>query len=175
MKKVMLFGALIALFASSNLYAATCTDSGSDGYTDDCDAIMRLDLPIFAIIEFPGGAGVDDLTVLWDGTAGTLTDSINICIGTNGDADIDIDTTSVNNFEVTDGANTVPYALNLNTTLDLTSGSTVVLANAVADDLTCTATNIPLTLAFTEAALQAAITDGTTPFRDTVTITVAPQ
>jgi hypothetical protein len=63
----------------------------------------------------------------------------------------------------------------LNTTLDLTSGSTVVLANAVADDLTCTATNIPLTLAFTEAALQAAITDGTTPFRDTVTITVAPQ
>jgi hypothetical protein len=175
MKKVMLFGAFIALFASSNLYAATCTDSGSDGYTDDCDAIMRLDLPIFAIIEFPGGAGVDDLTVLWDGTAGTLTDSINICIGTNGDADIDIDTTSVNNFEVTDGANTVPYALNLNTTLDLTSGSTVVLANAVADDLTCTATNIPLTLAFTEAALQAAITDGTTPFRDTVTITVAPQ
>jgi hypothetical protein len=175
MKKIMLFGALIALFASSNLYAATCTDTGADGYDDDCDAIMRLDLPIFAIIEFPGGAGVDDLTVLWDGTAGTLTDSINICIGTNGDADIDIDTTSVNNFEVTDGANTVPYALNLNTTLDLTSGSTVVLANAVADDLTCTATNIPLTLAFTEAALQAAITDGTTPFRDTVTITVAPQ
>ena len=174
MKKVMLFGAFIALFASSNLYAATCTDSGSDGYTDDCDAIMRLDLPIFAIIEFPGGAGVDDLTVLWDGTAGTLTDSINICIGTNGDADIDIDTTSVNNFEVTDGANTVPYALNLNTTLDLTSGSTVVLANAVADDLTCTATNIPLQLAFTRANLEAAASTGT-PFTDTVTITVAPQ
>ena len=49
----MLFGALIALFASSNLYAATCTDTGGvDGYDDDCDAVMRLEIPIFAVIEF---------------------------------------------------------------------------------------------------------------------------
>ncbi len=175
MKKVMLFGALIALFASSNLYAATCTDTGTDGYDDDCDAEMRLDLPLFAIIEFPaaGGLGTSDLNVVWDGTATTITDSINICIGTNGDADIDILAVSGNSFNVNDGTTDVAYSLDLNTTLDLTTGA-VVLANVDADDLACTATDIPLVLGFTQAALEATPTTGL-PFTDLVTITVAPQ
>lgn len=175
MKKVMMFGVLMALFASSNLYAATCTDTGADGYDDQCAAGMRLDLPLFAIIQFPaaGGLGGSDLNVVWDGTAATTTDSINICIGTNGNSDIDITANSANGFTVTDGAANVPYSLDLNTTLDLTTGA-VVLANAAADDLACTATNIPLDLGFTQAALQAAPTTGAF-FTDTVTITVAPQ
>lgn len=175
MKNIMLFGAFIALFASSNLYAATCIDNGADGYNDECDAIMRLDLPIFAIIEFPGGAGVDDLNVVWDGTAASVTDSINICIGTNGNTDIDITAVSANAapFNVNDGATDVPYTLDLNNGLSLNSGA-VVLPNADADDLACTATDIPLELAFTQATLEAAASTGA-PFRDTVTITVAPQ
>jgi hypothetical protein len=172
MKKVMLFGALIALFASSNLYAATCTDSGSDGYTDDCDAVMQLDIPLLAVIQFPATAG-SDLTVSWDGTAATLTDSINICIGTNGGGTIDITAASTNGFNVTDGSTHVPYSLDLNSGLDLNTGA-VVLLNADADDLACTASDIPLELAFTQAALQAATTTGAA-FTDTVTITVSPQ
>jgi hypothetical protein len=178
MKKVMLFGALIALFASSNLYAATCTDSGSDGYTDDCDAIMRLDLPIFTVIEFPLGPGADDLTVVWDGTAASATSFTDICIGTNGNTDIDIDTTSVNSFEVVSGAETVPYSLILKASsdLDLTDGTTQVLANGEADDLACNGPTIELELSFLQADLQAATTTGlATPFRDTVTIVVTPN
>ena len=79
MKKVMLIGALVVFFASGNLYAATCTDTGTDGYDDDCDATMRLDIPTFAIIAFPAasGTGGSDLSVTWDGsTAGTATSSI---------------------------------------------------------------------------------------------------
>jgi hypothetical protein len=178
MKKVMLFGALIALFASSNLYAETCTDTTPDAYNDSCEAIMRLDIPIFATITFPSGAGsgADDLFVNWDGTSTSLTDSINICIGTNGNTDIDIDTTSVNSFEVVSGAETVPYSLILKASsdLDLTDGTTQALANADADNLACIAKTIPLELAFTQANLLAAnATAGS--FRDTVTITVAPQ
>ena len=175
MKKVMLFGALIALFASSNLYAATCTDTAADGYTDDCDAIMRLDLPIFAIIQFPGGAGVDDLTVVWDGTNTTLTDTIGICIGTNGAAGVDVDASSSNLFNVTDTATDVPYALTLNGDA-LTLGTSVNIPVGTVDTLACAGPSIPLVLSFAQADLQAATTTGiAAPFRDTVTIVVAPQ
>lgn len=176
MKKVFLIGALVASFSCTGVYAATCIDTGADGYDDQCDAQMRLDLPVFAIVEFPvANANGSDLNVVWDGNpAGTSVDSINICIGTNGTTDIDVTANSVNGFNVTDGTTPVPYTLDLNTTLDLTAGP-VVLANADADDLACTATNIPLALGFDNSVLAVTPTDGTTPFTDVVTITVAPQ
>ena len=117
MKKVMLFGALIALFASSNLYAATCTDTAApgDGYDDSCAADMQLDIPNFAIITFPTAGGTDgfDLSVAWDGstTSGFATNSINICIGTNGSTDINVTASAakgVNPVNVTDGSTPVP-------------------------------------------------------------------
>ena len=176
----MLFGALIALFASSNLYAATCTDTASpaDGYADDCDAVMRLEIPIFAVIEFPaaGGAGGSDLAVAWDGsaTAGTVTDSINICIGTNSGTGVNVTATSANttDFNVTDGTTNVAYTLTLDGN-SLTDGSETIAA-ADATDLVCSVSDIPLELGFSNATLATTPTDGTTPFTDTVTITVAP-
>jgi hypothetical protein len=177
MKKAMLIGALVACFASSNLYAATCLDNGTDGYDDECDAEMRLDIPVFAILEFPaaGGAGGSDLNVVWDGsTAGNSTDSINICIGTNGSNDVAVTASSANatSFNVNDGTTDVPYTLTLDGG-DLTDG-TETIANADTDDLACTATDIPLVLGFSNATLATTLTDGTTPFTDDVTITVAP-
>ena len=178
MKKIMLFGALIALFASSNLYAATCIDNGADGYDDECDAIMRLDIPIFAVIEFPaaGGAGSYDLAVAWDGstTAGTVTDSINIYIGTNSGTGVDVSATSANAtaFNVNDGTTDVAYTLTLDGN-DLTDGAETIAA-ADATDLVCTVSDIPLELGFSNATLATTPTDGLTPFTDTVTITVAP-
>jgi hypothetical protein len=178
MKKVMLFGALFALFASSNLYAATCSDTGTDGYNDQCDAGMQLDIPRFAVIAFPT-TGTPDLSVAWDGSAttGQATDSINICIGTNGSTDIDVTASSANladPFNVTDGTTPVPYTLDLNTGLILSTGATVVLPNADTEDLLCAVLNIPLELGFDNSILAATLTNGT-PFTDTVTITVAPQ
>jgi hypothetical protein len=177
MKKVMLFGVLIALFASSNLYAASCTntDTPGDSYDDTCDVELQLEIPKFAVIQFPTADGNDgsDLNVVWDGTAATLTDSIDICIGTNGDVGVSVTTSSANSFTVVDVAlEAVSYTLNLNT-VDLTSGP-VVVAKIDTDDLTCTTKTLPLALGFTLADLQAADTDGT-PFTDTVTMLVAPQ
>lgn len=179
MKKVVLFGVLIALFASSNLYAAVCSDTGADGYDDDCDAVMRLDLPIFAVIQFPaaGGAGGSDLAVAWDGstTVGTALDTIQLCIGTNSGAGVDVTATSGNvpAFNVNDGTTDVPYTLTLDGN-DLTDGAEIVAA-ADATDLVCTVSDIPLELGFNNATLATTPTDGATPFTDTVTITVAPQ
>ena len=138
---------------------------------------MRLDLPIFAIIQFPGGAGVDDLTVVWDGTANAtaLTDTIGICIGTNGAAGVDVDASSSNLFNVTDTATDVPYALTLNGDA-LTLGTSVNIPVGTVDTLACAGPSIPLVLSFAQADLQAATTTGiAAPFRDTVTITVIPQ
>ena len=178
MKKKLLLGAIVACFASPNIYAATCTDSGTDGYTDDCDATMRLDLTTYAVIQFPaaGGNGGSDLNVVWDGsTAGNSTDSINICIGTNGTTDVDVTATSANAtaWNVNDGTTDVPYTLTLDGN-DLTDGAEVI-ANADATDLACTVSDIPLELGFSNATLATTPTDGTTPFTDVVTITVAPQ
>ncbi len=177
MKKVMLIGALIAIFANSNLYAATCTDTGADGFDDDCDATMRLDIPTFAILEFPAAnANGSDLNVVWDGTtAGNSTDSINICIGTNSDTGVDVTATSANatSFNVNDGTTDVAYTLTLDGS-DLTDGVESIAA-ADATDLVCTVSDIPLVLGFSNATLAATPTDGTTPFTDVVTITVAPQ
>lgn len=178
MKKIMLIGALVACFASGNLYAATCTDTGTDGYDDDCDAQMRLDIPTFAVIAFPaaGGTGGSDLSVTWDGsTAGTATDSINICIGTNGTTAVDVTASSANAvpWNVNDGTTDVPYTLTLDGN-DLTDGVEVI-ANVDATDLACTVSDIPLVLGFSNATLSTTPTDGATPFTDTVTITVAPQ
>jgi hypothetical protein len=179
MKKVMLMGALIAFFASGNLYAATCTDSGTDGYNDDCDAQMRLDIPNFAIIQFPvaGGTGGSDLSVAWDGssTTGTVTDTINLCIGTNSGTGVAVTAVSANatSFNVNDGTTDVPYTLTLDGN-DLTDGAETIAA-ADATDLACTVSDIPLVLGFNNATLATTPTDGTTPFTDTVTITVAPQ
>ena len=184
MKKVLLIGALIASFSSANLYAATCTDTGTDGYNDSCDATMQLNLPTFAIIQFPAATGADgsDLSVLWDGTAtGDSTASRNICIGTNSTANIDVTAASNNGFQVNDGGTTnVAYTLTLNlaTPLDLSNsgaGGTVVLLNADADDLSCTNSDIELLLSFSNPTLATIPTDGTTSLTDVVTITVAPQ
>jgi hypothetical protein len=178
MKKVMLFGALIALFASSNLYAASCSDTDTDGYDDACDAEMRLDLPQFVIIEFPGavGLGTSDLNVVWDGTAATLTDSIDICIGTNSDTGVDVSASSTNAvpWNVNDGTTDVPYTLTLDGA-DLTDGGTDTIVAADVQDLACTVSDLPLELGFTQAALEATPTDGTTHFTDIVTITVSPN
>ena len=180
MKKVILIGALAASFVSSHLYAATCTDTGADGYNDSCDAQMRLDIPKFAIIAFPaaGGTGGSDLSVAWDGssTAGTATDSINICVGTNSGTGVDVTATSANGgapFNVNDGTTNVAYTLTLDGN-DLTDGAETISA-ANATDLVCSVSDIPLELGFSNATLATTPTDGTTPFTDTVTITVAPQ
>ena len=148
MKKVLIIGALVASFASGNLYAATCTDTGADGYDDSCDATMRLDIPVFAVIEFPaaGGAGGSDLAVAWDGSsvAGTVTDSIDICIGTNSGTGVDVTATSANvgaNFNVTDGVTDVAYTLTLDGN-DLTDGAETIAA-VDASDLVCTVSDIP--------------------------------
>jgi hypothetical protein len=180
MKKILLIGAVIASFFSCNLYAATCTDTGADGYDDDCDATMRLDIPVFAIIQFPaaGGAGGSDLSVAWDGssTVGTVTDTINICVGTNSGTGVDVTASSSNGgapFNVTDGTTDVAYTLTLDGN-DLTDG-TESIAAADASDLVCSVSDIPLQLGFSNAVLAVTPTDGTTPFTDVVTITVAPQ
>ena len=70
MKRILLIGALIAPFFSTGVYAATCTDTApGDGYDDTCAAQMRLEIPVFAVIQFPaaGGAAGSDLSVAWDG------------------------------------------------------------------------------------------------------------
>jgi hypothetical protein len=180
MKKILLIGALAASFASANLYAATCSDTGTDGYDDSCDATMRLDIPVFAVVQFPaaGGAGGSDLAVAWDGssTAGTVTDFINICIGTNSGTGVDVTASSGNGgapFNVTDGTTDVAYTLTLDGN-DLTDGAESIAA-ADASDLLCSVSDIPLELGFDNAVLATTPTDGTTPFTDVVTITVAPQ
>jgi hypothetical protein len=179
MKKVLLIGALVASFSSANLYAATCTDSAApaDGYDDSCLATMQLDIPSFAVIQFPPTTGAD-LAVAWDGstTAGDSTDSIDICIGTNSGAGVNVTAASGNGgtpFNVTDGPTNVAYTLTLNGG-DLTDGSELITA-ADATDLVCTPPLIPLVLGFSNATLATTPTDGVTAFQDTVTITVAPQ
>jgi hypothetical protein len=179
MKKVMLFGALVALFASSNLYAATCDnlDTPGDDYNDTCDVELQLEIPKLAVIQFPppGGNDGSDLNVVWDGTAtGPLTDSINICIGTNGDAGVSLTTTSANTtaFNVKQGTTNIAYTLTLDGN-DLTTGP-VDVADADTDNLTCANTTLPLALGFALADLQTADTDGTA-FTDTVTMVVEPK
>lgn len=130
-----------------------------------------------AIIAFPiaSGAGGSDLAVTWDGasTAGTSTDSINVCVGTDSSAGVDVVITSANAFQVTDGTTPVPYTLTLNGD-DVTDGNSFVGA-VDATDLLCTVSDIPLEIGFSNATLATTPTDGVTPFRDQVTITVTPQ
>jgi hypothetical protein len=130
-----------------------------------------------AIIEFPpaSGTGGSDLSVTWDGssTAGTSTDSINICVGTDSSIGVDVLVSSTNAFQVTDGITAVPYTLTLNGD-DITDGVSSISA-ASATDLLCSAWNIPLEIGFANATLATTPTDGATPFLDQVTLTVTPQ
>ena len=180
MKKTMLIGALVASFASTNLYAATCTDTAVplDGYDDQCTAQMRLDIPKFAVVAFPaaGGTGGSDLSVTWDGSAttGTVTNTINICVGTNSGTGVNVTASSANlaaPFNVNDGTTDVAYTLTLNGGSLLDGGETI--AAAAATDLACSVSNIPLQLGFDNATLATTPTDGA-PFTDVVTITVSP-
>jgi hypothetical protein len=130
-----------------------------------------------AIIAFPAasGSGGSDLSVSWDGasTAGTSTDSINICVGTDSSSGVDVLVSSANAFQVTDGSTAVPYSLTLDGD-DITDGVTFISA-ASATDLLCTVSDIPLEIGFSNATLATTPTDGATPFLDQVTITVTPQ
>lgn len=180
MKKVILIGALVASFSSGNLYAAVCSDTApGDGYNDDCDAVMQLDIPVFSIIAFPVASGADgsDLSVVWDGSTvvGPVSDTINICIGTNSNLGVDVTSSSLNAtaYNVTDGTTNVPYSLTLDGD-DLTDNAHTIAA-ADATDLVCTVSDIPLVLEFDNAVLATTPTDGTTAFTDTVTLTVSPQ
>ena len=171
MKKKILLGALVACFASPNLYAATCSDTGTDDYDDQCTVDMQLDIPKFAVI-----AVSTDLSVTWDGTStGTSTDSVDICVGTNGDSGVNVTASSANtpNWNVSDGTTDVPYTLTL-AGGSLTDGSEA-LAAATVTNLACAATDITLELGFDNTVLATTPTDGATSFTDTVTLTVSPQ
>jgi hypothetical protein len=130
-----------------------------------------------AIVAFPtaSGAGGSDLSVTWDGasTAGTSTDSINICVGTDSSSGVDVVVSSANFFQVSDGTTLVPYTLTLNGD-DITDGVSFISA-ANATDLLCSVSDIPLEIGFSNATLATTPTDGVTPFLDQVTITVTPQ
>lgn len=140
---------------------------------------ITVTIPVLdaAIIAFPSasGAGGSDLSVTWDGasTVGTSTDSINICVGTDSSTGVDVNITSTNSFQVTDGTTTVSYTLTLDGD-DITDGSSSVSA-ANATDLLCSVSDIPLEMGFANATLATTPTDGTTPFLDQVTLTVSPQ
>ncbi len=139
---------------------------------------ITVTIPVLnaAIISFPmaSGTGGSDLSVTWDGsTAGTSTDTINICVGTDSSLGVDVVATSTNSFQVTDGTTPVPYTLSLDGD-DITDGSSSITA-ANATDLLCAASDIPLELGFSNATLATTPTDGVTPFLDQVTLTVTPQ
>ncbi len=139
---------------------------------------ITVTIPVInsAIIEFPiaSGTGGSDLSVTWDGsTAGTSTDSINICVGTDSSTGVDVVVTSTNSFQVTDGTTPVSYTLTLDGD-DITDGSSSISA-ADAADLLCTVSDIPLEIGFSNATLATTPTDGVTPFLDQVTLTVTPQ
>jgi len=139
---------------------------------------ITVTIPVLdaAIIAFPiaSGAGGSDLSVTWDGsTAGTSTDSINICVCTDSSTGVDVVVTSTNSFQVTDGTTPVSYTLSLDGD-DITDGiSSISAANAT--DLLCTVSDIPLEIGFSNATLATTPTDGVTPFLDQVTLTVTPQ
>jgi hypothetical protein len=140
---------------------------------------ITVTIPVLdtAIIAFPSasGAGGSDLSVAWDGasTAGTSTDSINICVGTDSSLGVNVVVTSNNSFQVTDGTTPVPYTLTLNGD-DITDGSAFISAGD-ATDLLCGVSDIPFELGFSNATLATTPTDGVTPFLDQVTLTVTPQ
>ena len=139
---------------------------------------ITVTIPVLnaAIIAFPiaSGAGGSDLSVTWDGsTAGTSTDSINICVGTDSSIGVGVVVTSTNSFQVTDGTTPVPYTLSLDGD-DITDGNSSISA-ANATDLLCAVSDIPLEIGFSNATLATTPTDGVTPFLDQVTLTVTPQ
>lgn len=151
----------------------------SSQWTDLATLNISVTIPELnaAIIAFPSasGAGGSDLSVAWDGasTAGTSTDSINICVGTDSSLGVNVVVTSTNSFQVTDGTTPVSYALSLNGD-DVTDGSASISAGD-ATDLLCAVSDIPLELGFSNATLATTPTDGVTPFLDQVTLTVTPQ
>ena len=176
-----------AVGKSAGVYTASIDVCGKRGRGSACPgpwadlAILSISVTIpelnAAIIAFPSasGAGGSDLSVAWDGasTAGTSTDSINICVGTDSSLGVNVVVTSTNSFQVTDGTTPVPYTLSLNGD-DVTDGSASISAGD-ATDLLCAVSDIPLELGFSNATLATTPTDGVTPFLDQVTLTVTPQ
>ena len=173
---------------SVGVYTASIDVCGKRRKNDLCPSSQWADLatlsisvtiPVLnsAIIAFPSasGAGGSDLSVAWDGasTAGTSTDSINICVGTDSSLGVNVVVTSNNSFQVTDGTTPVPYTLTLNGD-DITDGSAFISAGD-ATDLLCGVSDIPFELGFSNATLATTPTDGVTPFLDQVTLTVTPQ
>ena len=172
---------------SVGVYTASIDVCGKRRKNDLCPSSQWADLatlsisvtiPVLnaAIIAFPiaSGAGGSDLSVTWDGsTAGTSTDSINICVGTDSSIGVGVVVTSTNSFQVTDGTTPVPYTLSLDGD-DITDGSSSISAGS-ATDLLCTVSDIPLQIGFSNATLATTPTDGVTPFLDQVTLTVTPQ
>lgn len=176
-----------AVGKSIGVYTASIDVCGKAKKNSACPADPMADLAILdisvtipeinsAIIEFPpaSGTGGSDLSVTWDGSiAGTSTDSIDICVGTDSSTGVDVVVSSSNAFQVTDGTTSVPYTLTLDGD-DITDGVSSINA-ADATDLLCTVADIPLELGFSNATLATTPTDGVTPFLDQVTITVTPQ
>jgi hypothetical protein len=177
-----------AIGKSAGTYTASIDVCGKRGEGFACPASQWADLATMsisvtipeinaAIIAFPSasGAGGSDLSVAWDGasTAGTSTDSINICVGTDSSLGVNVVVTSNNSFQVTDGTTPVPYTLTLNGD-DITDGSAFISAGD-ATDLLCGVSDIPFELGFSNATLATTPTDGVTPFLDQVTLTVTPQ
>ena len=173
---------------SAGVYTASIDVCGKNGKRFSCPGSQWADLatlnisvtiPVlnYAIIAFPiaSGAGGSDLSVTWDGasTAGTSTDSINICVGTDSSIGVAVAVTSTNSFQVTDGTTPVPYTLSLDGD-DITDGSSSISA-ADATDLLCAVSDIPLEIGFSNATLATTPTDGVTAFLDQVTLTVTPQ
>ena len=93
------YTATITICGKRNGNNANC--NGPQATTATLNITVTIPVLNAAVIEFPpaSGTGGSDLSITWDGsTAGTSTDSINLCVGTDSSIGVDVVVTSTNSF-----------------------------------------------------------------------------
>lgn len=169
LSKILTSVAVSALFSAQ---AMAATD-GTVGV--DSTASSDVSLSVADRVQI---SNVKDIAFGTYGGTGDLVENSSYCVYRNGGGDYQLTLTTIEgSFEVTDGTNTIPYAVKVDDSADASLG-TAMTYNTAAGPLVgspavdCGGTdNAAMEVTFSEADLQAA---GTAAYSGTVTLYVEP-
>lgn len=169
LRHIMTSVAVTALFSAQ---AMAATD-GSVGTTSSGTSQVSLDVADRIQI-----SNVEDIALGTYGGTGDLNENMSYCVYRNGGGDYELTlTTDQTDFLVTDGTNTIPFAVQVDGDADASDGSSInyniaSAAMAGSDAADCSGVdNGAMYVNFSEADLQAA---PTSTYQATVTLLVEP-